>query len=90
MPRNRQEYLMIKVRLRSTSPGCCLALLVGYITLMCLASGWTTRTLEFWLSYVRHQPVDVPAWISVSATIIGGAIVIPANLISEIVRLAVQ
>lgn len=50
-------------------------------------SFWTDRTLEFWLTYLKGQSIDVPFWLSVLTTfILNGAILI-INVISEIVRL---
>ncbi len=49
---------------------------------------WTDRNLEFYLSLIKGEPVEVPYWISLVTTIILNAIIVVVNIIGEIVRLA--
>lgn len=50
---------------------------------------WTDRTLEFWLSYFRHETISVPYWLSLIITIIFNGIAIGINILSELFRLCV-
>jgi hypothetical protein len=50
-------------------------------------SFWTDRTLEFWLSYLKHEPIYVPYWLSLLLTIILNGAALLINIISELIRL---
>jgi uncharacterized protein with PQ loop repeat len=53
-----------------------------------LLSSWTDRNLDFWFSYFKGTPVDIPMWISVIATIVFNGPGIIINLIAEILKYA--
>ncbi len=49
---------------------------------------WTDRNLDFWLSFAKGEPVDCPFILSWAASVFG-PISIGANLVGELVRLAI-
>lgn len=55
--------------------------------LLVATSFWTDRNVDFWASFVKHEPVNVPFWLSLLLTIIGNVFVLLANIGSEIFRL---
>ena len=55
-----------------------------------LLSLWTDRSLEFWLSYAKGKPVEVPQWLSFVLTVVLNAVIVTANIVSELVRLVVE
>lgn len=57
--------------------------------LLYLVSLWTDRSLEFWLSYSKGSPVEVPQWLSFILTIVLNGVILLANIVSEIIRLAI-
>lgn len=60
-----------------------IAMVVYFIT------QWTDRSLDFVLSAVKHQPVDVPTWLSFLVTLVFNAVIILFNIIVELFRLVV-
>lgn len=72
--------------------GCFLmsvyfSILIGVAYLLSL---WTDRSLEFWLSYTKGKPVDVPQWLSFVLTVVLNAVILTANIVSELIRLVVE
>ena len=67
--------------------GVVLVLIIPVLVI--LLSMWTDRTLDFWLTFIKHSSVDVPMWLSVIATIVFNGGMLAINIISEIVRLAI-
>jgi len=49
-------------------------------------SFWTDRTLDYWLTYFKDMPVDVPFWLSVLVTILLNCFIFSINVISELIR----
>lgn len=73
------------------SVGCLLmsvwfGIVIGIFYLLSL---WTDRNLEFWLSYSKGQPVEVPQWLSFVLTVLLNGVIVLANVISELVRLVI-
>lgn len=67
------------------------ALFAAFVVLMIVGgflglSLWTDRTLDFWCSYFKGKPVDIPFWISALFTLVFNAFDILLNLVSEIIR----
>jgi len=60
--------------------------IIGLIALFPVLAIWTDRSLEFWASYIKHQPVIIPYWLSLIVTIIGNAVIVGFNVISEVLR----
>lgn len=50
---------------------------------------WTERTLEFWLTYWKGEPVDVPLWLCLLCNFALNALMFGVNVLSEVVRLIV-
>ena len=50
---------------------------------------WTERSLEFWLTLMRGETVDVPFWIAALLTLILNGFIIAINLVAELLRLVV-
>lgn len=73
---------------RNTSCAGLLVLAAIVFALIWVLSLWTDRNLEFWLSYWKGQPVEVPGWLSFLATFILNGIILLANTIGEIARAA--
>jgi hypothetical protein len=71
-----------------------IPVLVGWVLAMAILVGifvaltfWTDRTLDFWLSYFKEMPIDVPWYLSALATLVSNGLSIPVNVVSEIARL---
>ena len=60
---------------------CALFAWATYVVCM-----WTDNNLEWALSHIKGQPVDVPNWISVLVTLVGNGAIIIANIICEIIK----
>jgi hypothetical protein len=61
------------------SLGCALALLTFNI----LAGGLLTEyVFEFWLSYLKEVPVNIPFWICIIAGLFIGQFVVPAAMVT--------
>jgi hypothetical protein len=60
-----------------------LPLIVWFLSL------WTDRNLEFWFEYLKGTPVDVPMWMSVIVTIVLNGVIVAANILTELFKLAV-
>lgn len=67
----------------------CIAFFSVFLTIIALFAMWTDRNLDFWVSYIKGEAVDVPYWLSLIVTIVGNGVIILANVIAEIARFAV-
>ena len=47
---------------------------------------WTDRNLDFWLTYFKKVPIDVPWYLSLLLTGTLNAVIVAANIIGEIAR----
>jgi hypothetical protein len=56
-------------------------------TLVALMTVWTDRTLDFWMTYAKGAPVDVPYWISFIMTIVLNGAMMLVNILTELFRL---
>lgn len=76
---------------RSSSNGIAslMALVFFFIPLMFIIAIWTDRNLEFWLSYLKGHPVDVPFWMSFIMTLVLNGVALALNVVGEILRLLV-
>jgi hypothetical protein len=61
--------------------GCGLLLVIG----LC-ASWWTEGSLEFWLTYLKGQPVDIPFYLAVIVSVALNGAVIPFNVITMVAK----
>ncbi len=61
--------------------------LVILMSLFGLLALWTDRTLEFWLTQMSDQAVNVPYWLSFLLTLLLNGGILLANVVSEILRL---
>lgn len=50
---------------------------------------WTDRNLDFWVSYFKGQPVDVPLWLSAVVSFFFNGIIVGLNILAEIARLVI-
>lgn len=60
----------------------------GIFYLSYLLMRWTESNLEFWLSRFSGHPVDVPFWMAALLTAVLDGLALAADLLSEIIRLA--
>lgn len=68
-----------------------LLIAVGFLFVLALVpllALWTGRNLDFWLTHFKGHTVHVPFWLDLVATVVLNGIIVGANIISEIVRLA--
>ena len=65
-----------------------LYLIIGWLVVTCLMASWTDRNLDFWLTFLKGETVDVPFWLSWVASAFG-PISFGINLLGELGRLAV-
>lgn len=61
-----------------------LSLILGFFLGM---SAWTDRTLEFWLSMIKHTTVHVPFWMSTLVTLVFNGVILAVNVLTELYRL---
>lgn len=59
-----------------------------YFGLIYLLSFWTDRNLDFWFSYFKGVPVDIPQWISFLLTLLS-PIAFVGNIIAELFKFAI-
>ena len=55
--------------------------------LLLFVSGWTETNLEYWLTMIKGQPVDVPYWIAACLTFFTNVFGLIFNLVSELLKL---
>jgi hypothetical protein len=63
-------------------------LIVGglYTAATFLIAYWTDRNLDFVVSLLRHTSTDVPFWLSFVSTLLFSPLVLPFNILMEIIR----
>jgi hypothetical protein len=65
--------------------------LIGCITFCIILAlvlvGWTDSNLDWLLTMIKGQPVDVPMWISVIFSILFNGILLAFNIIVELLKL---
>lgn len=64
------------------------AILGFYFGIVYLLSFWTDRNLDFWFSYFKGVPVDIPQWISFLLTLLS-PIAFVGNIIAELFKFAI-
>ena len=64
-----------------------VAIFAFWGTLCILLTLWTDRTLDFWMTYAKGAPVDVPFWLSFIMTIILNGAMMLVNILTELFRL---
>jgi hypothetical protein len=64
-------------------------LILGLLLSPALCSGWTESNLEWLLSLLKEQPVDVPFILALIISVILNWSVIVFNIIIELIRLVV-
>jgi len=65
----------------------CIAVMACWLLPSALIAFWTDRNLDFWLTQLKGEEVDVPYWASFLVTFFGNAFILAANTIGEIGRL---
>lgn len=60
----------------------------GLLAVIPVLAIWTDRTLDFWVSYVKGEEVDVSYWLALLVTIVA-PFALTVNILSEIARLCV-
>lgn len=63
------------------------SIIIGMIVAI---SFWTDRTLDFWFTYFKGEPIDVPYWLSLVTTVLLNGIILAVNILSELARLFVS
>lgn len=63
--------------------------LIAYALIVALIALWTQRNLSFWVSQAKHNEQHVSYFLSYICTFFSGGLALPANVVSEIVRLFV-
>ena len=67
-----------------------MKILVGlavYLPISALVGLWTDRNLDFFLTLLKGEVVNVPYWLSFLVTLFLNAVIVGLNLIAEVVRL---
>ena len=79
----------MKRKVRVSVSGNVFVMIFAFVIGVFVAlSFWTDRNLDFFVSYFKGSPVDVPFWLSALVTILLNGLILVANIIAEIVRLA--
>lgn len=60
----------------------CFAIYMGFIALIAL---WTDRNLDFWVSHIKGEDVNVPYWLSFLVSLFAPATIV-GNILAEIAR----
>lgn len=68
--------------------GGCFSFIAIFVIIYYPLALWTDRNLDFWFSYFKETPVDVPFWLSLLVTIFGPFDLL-FNIIGELARIAV-
>jgi hypothetical protein len=66
--------------------------LVVYVIMLALIIPffmWTDSNLDWVATYIKKEPVDIPMWISIIASIIFNAITFAFNIIVSIIRVII-
>ena len=71
--------------MKTVYSGLRLTIIIGLLYLLSL---WTDRNLDYFVSLIKGESVDVPFWLSVVVTILLNAVIVVSNIIAEISRLA--
>ena len=71
--------------MKTVYSGLRLTIIIGLLYLLSL---WTDRNLNYFVSLIKGESVDVPFWLSVVVTILLNAVIVVSNIIAEISRLA--
>ena len=71
--------------MKTVYSGLRLTIIIGLLYLLSL---WTDRNLDYFVSLIKGESVDVPFWLSVVVTILLNALIVVSNIIAEISRLA--
>lgn len=66
----------------------CLSMIGFYLGVVYLLSLWTDRNLDFWFSYFKGTPVDVPQWISFLTTLLA-PVALVGNILMELFKFAI-
>jgi len=53
------------------------------------SSLWTDRNLDFWFTYFKGVPTDIPMWLSVLTTIILNGAALVGNILAELFKFIV-
>lgn len=80
---------MIKVNVTNINNISCIVIFAFLLTILSIIAIWTDRTLDFWCTYFKGEPIDVPFWISLIVTWVFSGIIFAINIISEVIRLIV-
>jgi len=87
MKKNNKRFIDLNL---FTSLGTLVFTIIAILVVLIVPiSFWTDRTLDFWLTYFKGNPIDVPFWLSMLATLIFNGFILAVNIISEIVRLCI-
>jgi len=63
---------------------------IGFILLIpVLIAGWTEKSLEFWLTMLKGEQVDVPYILAFALTLVTNVFGLAFNIITELVKLAI-
>ena len=71
--------------MKTAYSGLSLTIIIGLLYPLSL---WTDRNLDYFVSLIKGESVDVPFWLSVVVTILLNAVIVVSNIIAEISRLA--
>jgi len=67
-----------------------LIVLLGFIMLIPIfVAGWTEKSLEFWLTMLKGETVDVPYFLAFILTLFANVFGILFNVITEILKLVI-
>lgn len=74
---------------KENKAGCgCGMLMLIWVLLAILVTIWTDRNLDFWISHIKGESVDIHWFWSFLLSLIGGWITIVGNIVAEIARAA--
>lgn len=62
------------------------AIAAFYCVLIGMISFWTDRNLDFWFSYFKGHPIDVPYWMSFLVSVVFNVIIVGFNIIAELAK----
>ena len=59
---------------------------VGMVAVVTILTVWTNRTLDYWFTEWKGEPVDINWLWSLLLSVVGAPIVFVGNILSEIAR----
>lgn len=61
-----------------------------YATIIAAVTMWTDRNMDYWVTYLKEEPTDVPYWVSFVVTFVLNGFILFLNTVAEVAKLFVE